>query len=268
MNRDFILLTLGGASFGTAAIFVELCSLTPAATAFFRFLLAGIILVALKGRPKYLKKVLPYSLLLGIHMFLFIESVKLTQIIDATVLVSTSPIYVLLLARLMKVKVYPIDVVAAVMAVIGVTIMNYPLIMGQLIGNLVAIGSAFATAIYTILLNRRSWDAEPLVLTSNIYLVASLVILPLTLVQGFGTFNLTSWLAVGGLVALPTLVGHSTVIYLSKRIRPQVIDTFTLLEPVVATSLAYLIFRQVPNSHQLIGSSLVLLSLLVLILKS
>ncbi|WP_126449642.1 DMT family transporter [Sulfodiicoccus acidiphilus] len=268
MKRDLILLTLGGASFGTAAIFVAISSMTPATIAVLRFLLAGAILATLRGTLKYFKRTFPYALLLGIHMFLFIQSVKSTAIIDATVLVSTSPIFAIPIAKGLGVNVSKTDLWAALLAVLGVIVMNYPLVLGEVLGNVEALGAALATAFYTILLNKRTWDADPISMTSSIYLEAALIMSPLILIQGIGVLNARSWLAIAGLVALPTLVGHSTVIYLSKRVRPQVIDTFTLLEPVVATILAFIIFGQMPTNDQVVGATIVIFSLVLLFLRS
>jgi len=90
VNKNYVLI-LGGISFGTTAIFIKFSEITPGSIAFFRFLIAGLILSLGKIGPKKIIKYSPFGLLLSLHMITFILGVYNTTIIDATVLVSTSP---------------------------------------------------------------------------------------------------------------------------------------------------------------------------------
>ncbi|TRM80439.1 EamA family transporter, partial [Sulfolobus sp. D5] len=46
--KEKVILFLGGVAFGTAAIFVKLTSLSPPYITFFRFILAGLILLPIR----------------------------------------------------------------------------------------------------------------------------------------------------------------------------------------------------------------------------
>ena len=259
MNKYYVLLIAGGITFGTASIFIKLSNMTPGALAFFRFFIVGLIF-SLISRVNFRKilKYSPFGFLLALHMITFIISVYTTTIIDATVLVSTSPFFVILLSRFTKFKNTIKDIVGSVIGFIGVALINYPLVLGYLVGNIIAIFSAFLIALYTALLSRVEEDS--ISLTSAIYLSSSLFTFPLFIVQGFGKIDLTSVLSLLGLIFLPTLIGHTSVIVASGKVKPQHIEIIGLLEPVTASILAVFIFHQIPTAFQVMGSALILFS--------
>lgn len=267
MNKYYTILILGGISFGTAAIFIKLSNLTPGAIAFLRFLIAGLILSLGKIDIRKIIRYLPLGFLLSLHMILFIESVYKTTIIDATVLVSTSPFFTILLSPLSKFKTEKIDILIAIMGFLGIIIMNYPIPTGYLIGNLLALISAFTIALYTTLLSKKD-NEKPLELTSSIYLASSFFSLPLFIYQGIGELSVISILSLLGLIFIPTLIGHTSIIYASGKVKPQYIETIGLLEPVVATLLAIPIFNQIPSIQEIIGSTLIILSIIIISLKT
>ncbi|MCI2415699.1 MAG: EamA family transporter [Candidatus Aramenus sp.] len=120
---------------------------------------------------------------------------------------------------------------------------------------------------YTSLLGRRGVE-EPLHATSSIYLASSVFALPLFVVEGFGELDVTSVLSLLGLIALPTLLGHTSVVVASGHVKPHVIETIGLLEPVVvASALAFLLLGQVPSLYQLIGGGIVVMSVAVVVVE-
>ncbi|BFH72901.1 DMT family transporter [Sulfurisphaera javensis] len=267
MNKYYLILVFGGISFGTASIFIKLSGMTPSALAFFRFFVAGLILSLFSSiNPRKILKYSLFGFLLALHMITFIISVYKTTIIDATVLVSTSPFFVILLSRFTKFKNTIKDVIGSIIGFLGVILINYPLEIGYLIGNVIAIISAFLIALYTTFLS--NVNEEPLLLTSSIYLSSSIFTFPIFLIQGFGKVNEISILSLLGLIFLPTLIGHTSIIVASGKVKPQHIEIIGLLEPVSASILAVFIFNEIPTLFQIIGSALVLLAVLYILLSS
>ncbi len=263
MDRKFyyILLILGGVSFGTASIFIKESGMTPASITFLRFLVAGTLLT--RGKLKLELSVKDYLILgslLSFHMFTFVEGVYHTSIIDATVLVSTSPFFVVIFSALKR-SVSLRDMEAVVTGFLGVVLINFPLNEGNLEGNLISLASALSIALYTFRLSSIKYT-DSLSLTAWIYLFSSVISLPFFVLQGVGKVNLTSVLSLIGLIAIPTLIGHTSVVISSGKVKPQHIETIGLLEPVVATALSIPFFGEVPSALQLGGSALVILSIL------
>ncbi|WP_054846173.1 DMT family transporter [Sulfuracidifex tepidarius] len=266
MERKFyyLLLILGGISFGTASIFIKESGMTPASITFLRFLVAGAMLT--RGKLRLELRARDYLVLGGLlafHMFTFIEGVYHTTIMDATVLVSTSPFFVVIFTALRK-NVVLRDVEAVLIGFIGVVLINFPLNEGNLVGNLISLISALSIALYTFRLSSVKYE-DPLSLTAWIYLFSSLLSFPFFLLQGLGRVDLTSVLSLIGLIAIPTLIGHTSIVISSGKVKPQHIETIGLLEPVVATTLSIPLFGEIPSVLQLGGSALVILSILFII---
>lgn len=106
--------TLAGASFGTAAIFIRLIKLVDGinvySIAFWRLIIAicalGIVAFASRKMSKFFKmrenfrKIIVLGFLLGLHFILFVSAVGDTTILNATVLVNTTPIFSMILSLL------------------------------------------------------------------------------------------------------------------------------------------------------------------------
>jgi drug/metabolite transporter (DMT)-like permease len=82
-----------------------------------------------------------------------------------------------------------------------------------------------------------------------------------------GEFNSESLLALAGLILLPTLVGHTSIIVSSGKVKPQHIETIGLLEPVVATLLAIPFFGQIPTLNEIVGALFVIFSIFIVTVK-
>ncbi|WCM37689.1 EamA family transporter [Sulfolobus islandicus] len=252
--RDKIILFLGGVAFGTAAIFVKFCTITPPFITFLRFLIAGILLlpfVSKRRRKIILKRFILPSLFLSLHMLFFVSSVFLTTIASSTILVSTSPIF----AMLFKKKIDPF----IIMAILGIFIMNFNTSFGYILGNVLAILSAISFAIYTYFLSRLDYDSLSII--PIIYLISSIFMIPVLPFYGLGDINPISILAVLGLVLVPTLIGHGSVIYTANKLPISLVTSAELIEPVMATILAIPIFHQIPDTQELIGGTITLISI-------
>lgn len=162
------LIIIGGISFGTAAIFIKLCNLTPDAIAFFRFFISGLILSPLGLKLRDIPKTMLPGLLLAAHMILFILSLDFTTVNSSTVLVSTTPIFILLISLFTHKRVPVYDIVFISIALVGIVIMNYPIVINYVLGNVLALFAALFMAFYTLDLRRYNYE-NSFEITSSIY---------------------------------------------------------------------------------------------------
>ncbi|WP_338599003.1 DMT family transporter [Sulfolobus tengchongensis] len=250
--KEKVILFLGGVAFGTAAIFVKFCTISPPLITFLRFVIAGAILLTFSRKREFkLKYFIIPSLFLSLHMVLFVSSVFLTTISASTILVSTSPLFAMILRKRIDLFV--------IIALVGIIIMNYNENLGYLLGNVFALMSAVSFSLYTYFLSKLDYDfisTAPL-----IYLLSSVFMIPILPIYGLGEFNLTSILAIFGLVLIPTLIGHGSVIYTANKLPISLVTSAELIEPVVATLLAIPIFHQIPNIQEIIGGTITLISI-------
>jgi drug/metabolite transporter (DMT)-like permease len=70
-----------------------------------------------------------------------------------------------------------------------------------------------------------------------------------------------------GLVILPTLVGHNSMNYAVKYIRPTIVGAMPFGEPILASILAWLFFGEIVGWNVVIGGTITLSGLVLLTLK-
>jgi drug/metabolite transporter (DMT)-like permease len=90
----------------------------------------------------------------------------------------------------------------------------------------------------------------------------------MTQLLGGGTFrsyNAVNMVAILGLGIVPTLVGHSLYNYSLGSVKVVTANLFPLLEPVIASILAVLLFSEIPTLAQIGGYSLILVSVAIVV---
>ncbi|WP_457852372.1 EamA family transporter [Saccharolobus islandicus] len=93
------------------------------------------------------------------------------------------------------------------------------------------------------------------------YFSFSLFMLPILPFYGIHDLNLISIFAILGLVFILTLIGQGYVIYTADKLPISLVTSVELIEPVIVTLLAILIFNQIPNLQKIIGGSITLISI-------
>ena len=100
---------------------------------------------------------------------------------------------------------------------------------------------------------------------SGVTLVAALC-LSFALMVEVPNVQPTTMLEVGllaGLIVGPQLIGHNGLNYVLKYLPASVVTATTLLEPVGAALLAFVILAQVPTPHEITGGIVVLIGVSV-----
>ncbi len=77
-------------------------------------------------------------------------------------------------------------------------------------------------------------------------------------------YDSTSWLAVAGLVALPTFLGHFSFTYLVKHMNIAMMTCGKLIEPLLASLIAYYLFQEKLGGYAWLAFLLTSISVLIL----
>lgn len=272
---------MAGFFFGTSAIFIRFASGLDALTiGFYRLLLASFFLLIIKlllkrgitfsMRNSPLWRLSVLGILLGLHFVTFIYSVKTTAIINATVLVNTTPAITLVihwawrkerppLARLFGLSLSMAGIFLISMAEVSFSSHN-------LIGDLMALVAAALWAIYLIIGKPAREKTEILSTMIPIYFLGCVVLMiPLLSSGGFIFPTMNQWAPLIGLAIFPTAIGHTLHFSSMKTLRPYQTAVLALLEPIVATILALIIFYEVPAIPFFIGASVILLGIYLIV---
>jgi drug/metabolite transporter (DMT)-like permease len=256
---------------GWAAIFIRWCEgLHPLLIAFYRMAWAAVIILPFSlSRPRKtfsgivirdMLIMLAVGFVLALHFASWITSLFYTSVASSTVIVTTQPIYVVILTVIFtSEKVGRLSIFAILIALAGAIIVGWgdmQFTRDHIIGDLLALVGAICAAIYIFIgrIVRQRVDN-----TAYIQIVyGSSAIFLLFMVLIFANFRFAFpirfhiWMFMLGLV--PTAFGHTLYNWALKRIRAYIVGTSILGEPLGASFYAWLIFGETPTLTTYIGA--------------
>lgn len=272
---------MAGFFFGTAAIFIRfIIGLDALTIGFYRLLIASSILLAIKFLlGQKIKITMPgtsflrlsiLGFLLGFHFALFIQSVKITTVINATVLVNTTPAITLLIywawyrERPPAIKI--IGLLLSLTGVFLISIFDIRFSFSSTVGDLLSLIAATLWAIYLIIGKPIREKDDILSTMPIIYFMGCIALMILSLV--FGEFVIPTaeqWLPLLGLSIFPTAIGHTLHFSSMKSLKPYQTSVLALLEPITATLLALVFFDEIPAPPFFVGAIVVLVGIYLII---
>lgn len=220
---------------------------------------------------------------LAVHFATWISSLAYTTVASSVVLVSTSPLWVALLApMLLKEPLNRYILLGLALTLAGGILIGMSdactlqpaltcppwrtLMQGRASwGNFLALAGAWAVSGYLIIGRklRASMDLIPYIFA--VYSMAALSLILIALVSGAPLLGFSPrtylWLVL--LAVLPQLVGHSTYNWALRYLPAAFVAVTTLGEPIGSSILAYFVLQEIPSSLQLIGGGLILLGIYV-----
>lgn len=284
--HPYLGLGLGVMAVSSAAIFIKLASAPPLVIATYRMLLASLILMpwawykykrqlfSLSKREVYL--IICSGTLLAIHFAAWISSLLYTSVASSTVLVSTQPIFAMLLARIFyheqvtRRQLFAVALTLVGSGIIGFADVAQSLAPNPLLGDLLALIGAIAAAGYFLCGKalRQRLDVIPYAATA--YSVSAIVLLVLTLGTQTPLFpySVRDWLLFAALALICTVIGHSSLNWALAYLPTTAVGIAILGEPIGASLMALFIWREIPSPAQLAGSAVLLAGILLYMLPS
>ena len=267
-----------GALFGTAAIFIRfLAVLSVFSIALWRLVIASsvLILLLLVQRQTFrfselrqdLFRICILGVFLGLHFILFVSAVMDTAIINATVLVNTTPIWSIFISTVtFKLRPSRLAALGITASFLGVGIIAYGDAASKvwtlnLKGDLEAVLAAVVEALYLNYGRDIRRRAQLLTLMLAIYVASAVTVLVAGVVTKSDLTlptHLTLFLALLGLGLLPTAMAHTFYFSSLSNLKSFETATMALLEPIGATLLGVLIFAEFPNVFFVFGAVFVL----------
>jgi len=236
-----------GILFGTAAIFIKLLSdVNVFAIAFWRVAIASAALVlillvlgktlGLNLMRRNFRDLVILSVFLGLHFIFFVSSLKDTTILNATVLVNTTPIFSMFVSSfLFNVKPSRLAVIGLTISFLGGFIIAYadayPLGFSlNLKGDLEAVLAAVVEAFY-LNFGRKTRSQMPILSTMfPIYLLSALVVgcisIPANIALAIPN-EIQIIILLVGLGLLPTAIAHT--LYFSSLSNLKSFETATII---------------------------------------
>ena len=273
MKKLIIVLGVLGASF--SAIFVRLSQAPALVLVFYRMLFATAVLlpVVLVKHRKELKEMTGKEFLLsalsgvflGLHFSCYFSSLRYTSIAASVVLVDTEVFFVAIISRLLwKKKISGTGWLGIAVAFLGSVLIALADSGGGsnvLLGDGLAVAGAVFVAVYTLLGTVVRRTRSTTVYTTVVYGTGCLTVLLVLLFSGTAVtgYHSVDYAAALGLALFSTLLGHSVFSWGLQYESPTFVSMAKLLEPVFATIMGILLFREVPGALVALGGIIVIL---------
>lgn len=198
------------------------------------------------------------GILLAGDMALFYSAVKLTSIIDVTVIGAFQPALVMLAApRIFGERLGRRDVGWILLAMVGVTVA----VIGpgttshhEVVGDLLAVGSLVSFSAYWLVSKRARQEHGALEYTTGVTIMAALAVTPIVLVSGqsLARVELGDWFWISLLVVVPG-GGHLAMNWAHRYVDASISSAISCLAPLVAAVVAIPVLGQGLTFVQVIG---------------
>jgi len=282
-----------GVLFGTAAILIRfLQNLSAFYIAFWRLIIASLtlaVILIIFGKSfnfnlvrKNLKELFILSFFLSLHFIFFISAVKDTTILNATVLVNTTPIFSMFVSSfLFKLKPSRLAILGLTISFLGVCVIAYTetitanantqseIFSGNLKGDLEAVLAALVESFY---LNYGRKIRNQMTILSTmfpIYMLTAVIVGVLSIPATNKILTLPTETAIilplVGLGILPTAIAHTLYFSSLSNLKSFETATMALLEPVGATFLGIILFQEIPQYLFVFGAALILLGIIFIV---
>jgi len=278
-------LAIASVSFGTSAILIRYATeVTALSLAFFRLLIAAVVMMIFVCSTRSLVRkltateaffVIMSGVMLSLHFAAFIFAVKFTTVANATFLVNTSPVMLAVLSPvLIKERTTSREGVGVLAATLGVLLVAD-------VGNgfrafsyadISALVAAAFLSLYSLIgryLRLRGMSTASY--TAYVYSIATILALFLAETLGskpFQTYDTTNIIAIVGLALVPTTIGHTLYNYSLGSVKAVTANLFPLLEPILASAFAVLLFGEIPTLVQIVGYLLILFAVVIVVTGS
>lgn len=267
---------LAGFFFGTSAIFIRyLPYMDSFMIGFYRLVIASLILTFFGVfflREDLLKtfkigglRLIVLGFVIGLHFITYIDSVKNTTVMNATVITNTTPVFAIILSIIFYKHAPSLkSIMGIISSTIGIIVIFSTSLTftSSVIGDFEALLSAIFWAVYLIYGKSLRGIANPFATMILVYVSSSLLLYIFGFFFGSPRlFTLNELPPILGLAILPTTLGHTLSFSSLKGLQPYQTAILSLLEPVVSTSLAIPLFGEIPTATAVAGSILVFIGI-------
>lgn len=280
-----------GIFFGTASIFIRFLQNVDAfSIAFWRLIIACLTLVVILvvlGKSfhlslvkKNLKDLIILSFFLGLHFIFFVSAVKDTTILNATVLVNTTPIFSMFVSSfLFNIKPARLAIVGLTISFIGICVIGYAEttvtnasgqgFFSNLKGDLEAVLAALVEAFYLNYGRRVRSQMSILPIMFPIYMLTAAVVgaIGISFTNRLPAIpnDVGMILPLVGLGLLPTATAHTLYFSSLSNLKSFETATMALLEPIGATLLGIIFFMEIPGYLFIFGAVLILVGIVFIV---
>lgn len=242
---------------------------------FFAFVLLALFNVIKKQKfaafkDKNIKWAITSAFFFFLHLWTYKYAAKNTLVANMMILFASNPIWASLGGYLFFKETLSLRIVTSYfIALSGIIILfsdSFAMSSEQNFGNMVALCSAFFYAAYMLTSKKARQTMDNSNYASVQYSITALCFFILSLIteSSFVNYGTTSWVALAGVVLISTLIGHLSFTYLVKHMNISLMTCGKLIEPVIASIIAYFVFNEKIGQNAALSFSLIAFSVVSL----
>jgi drug/metabolite transporter (DMT)-like permease len=258
-----------------ASIFIRWSDSDPLVIAGYRMLFASLILAPFAFHERKdaepmdrrtMGSVALTGVILAVHFFAFISSLRYTSVASSTLLVNFHPLIVGAASVLILKESSKRTIVGVTIGFVGVAIIALTgLGTGESLGNALALLGGVMAALYILAGRMLRRTLGIFTYAFCVYITAAAVLLSSAVINGvplwpYPTEEILIFLA---LAVVCTIFGHTVYNWSLKYLTAPVISTSLLGEPILASLLALILLSEVPSWTVIMAAPLVLIGILL-----
>ncbi|NLC94603.1 MAG: DMT family transporter [Bacilli bacterium] len=271
-----ILVVLGVFLVSFAGIFVQLTDASPSVAAMYRLGLCGLLLLPVSLCHKDIKLIKKQDfrlmalagLMISLHYFSWFTSLRFTSVTSSTLIICLEPLVALVFGFVLyREKIARSQFILLLVALVGVMIVAWGdifLSVDALIGDAITFLAVIFMVIYLFIGQNVVKRYSFIVYSSILFIFAGIYLFIYNLIthQNLIDYTPKDWLFIILLVTIPN-AGQIIFNYALKYVKPSLIATAILLEPVFATIMAVIVLKDKIFFNQIIGGLIIIISVYI-----
>ncbi|QMV39982.1 DMT family transporter [Cohnella cholangitidis] len=206
---------------------------------------------------------------LALHFLLWMESLNYTSIASSTIILALEPVFVLIGAYFVfKDRIGKIALLGLTLALVGAFFVgsgDISLSGTAFKGDLLSLLGTLAVAVNMLIAKRILTRVSSYLYSLIVFAIAFACFAAYNLFVGYEVvgFPPREWAIFMALAIVPTVFGHMIFNWLLQYVKPTTISITVFAEPVGASLLGMLLFREMVTTFQLAGGAFIILGLLL-----
>ncbi len=195
------------------------------------------------------------GLFLALHFISWISGARKTPAANSTVIVNLIPIIMpFIIFALTREKPTGREILGTLIAMMGVVwigVADFSISQENFWGDTICFGSMFLACFYIALAKKNQDIPNIFLYITPLYFFAAICCIIFALCLGqkpLGTYSTKELMLILGLGTIPTVIGHSLINYLMKKLRSQIVASMALLQIIFAGSFAYFWLDEIPHA--------------------
>ncbi len=206
----------------------------------------------------------------GINMMMFFKGLSFTTPINASIIMVSNPIIVLLIAAIiLKEKITGRKLLGIIIGALGaLSLIAYGKevsLTGEKVklGNLLVLANAASYALYLVIVKPLMQKYHPITISKWVFLLGFFIVLPF----GYTEFMEISWstmpvdmiLRVGYVVLFTSFLAYLLNIYALKTINASTVSFYVYLQPLIATGASIYLGKETLMLHEVLSAAIIFL---------